>query len=63
MYFEIKKAYHLIGLYNYSQRRPTLPLSHPSSTIGAEELNCRVRYGNGCFIFAIVAENFITYGN
>ena len=26
----------------------------PPTTIGAEELNFRVRYGNGCDLFAIV---------
>jgi hypothetical protein len=38
------------------RRRPTLPLSHPSSTIGAKELNFRVRDGNGCLLFAIATE-------
>ncbi len=39
------------------RRRPTLPPSFPGSTIGAEELNFRVRDGNGCCLFAIAAEN------
>ena len=38
---------------NNPRRRPTLPHSHPCSTIGAEGLNCRVRNGNGCFPLAI----------
>ena len=38
------------------RRRPTLPLSFPSSTIGAKELNFRVRDGNGCFLLAIATE-------
>jgi hypothetical protein len=38
------------------RRRPTLPLSFPSSTIGAKELNFRVRDGNGCDLFAIATE-------
>ena len=38
------------------RRRPTLPLSLPSSTIGAKELNFRVRDGNGCDLFAIATE-------
>ena len=42
--------------YERIRRRPTLPLSYPSSTIGAEELNFRVRNGNGCFLFAIATE-------
>ena len=40
------------------RRRPTLPRSFPRSTIGAEELNFRVRDGNGCDLFAIATENF-----
>jgi hypothetical protein len=35
------------------RRRPTLPRSCPRSTIGAEELNDRVRDGNGCVLLAI----------
>ncbi len=43
------------GLSNInSRRRPTLPHSLPCSTIGAEELNCRVRNGNGCCLLAII---------
>ncbi len=38
------------------RRRPTLPHSFPCSTIGAEELNFRVRDGNGCGLFAIATE-------
>jgi hypothetical protein len=38
------------------RQRPTLPPGFPSSTIGAEELNYRVRDGNGCDLFAIAAE-------
>ena len=40
-----------------TRRRPTLPVSCPTSTIGAGGLNCRVRYGNGCFPSAIVTWN------
>ena len=32
-----------------SRQRPTLPRSHPRSTIGGRGLNYRVRHGNGCF--------------
>ena len=42
-------------IINFRQR-PTLPLSLPSSTIGAKELNFRVRDGNGCCLFAIATE-------
>jgi hypothetical protein len=37
--------------YSYRGRPPT--------TIGAEELNFRVRYGNGCDLFAIITEPII----
>ncbi len=33
---------------------PIFPCSCPHSIIGAEELNFRVRDGNGCTLFAIV---------
>ncbi len=39
------------------RRRPTLPHSLPCSTIGAEELNFRVRNGNGWGLFAMTTEN------
>ena len=47
----------LWGAFCLHRRRPTLPHSLPCSTIGAEGLNCRVRDGNGCFPFAIIADN------
>ena len=47
------------GFYEKFRRRPTLPHRTPCSTIGAEELNFRVRDGNGCFLFAIATENFL----
>ena len=37
------------------RRRPTLPQPLGCSTIGAERLNFRVRYGTGCFPFAMAA--------
>src|SRR6266478_4400497 len=37
-------------------RLPTLPHSYPCSTIGAEELNCRVRDGNGWVLLAGVTQ-------
>ena len=37
-----------------SRQRPTLPRSHPRSTIGARELNFRVRDGIGWDLSAIV---------
>ena len=47
------------GLYKRFRRRPTLPHSLPCSTIGAKELNFRVRDGNGCDLFAIATEKSI----
>ncbi len=44
------------GFYNEFRRRPTLPRSLPRSTIGAEELNFRVRDGSGCTLLAIATE-------
>ena len=41
-------------------RQPTLPQGHPCSTIGALKLNLRVRYGNGCYLHAIITR-FIRY--
>ena len=34
-------------------QRPTLTGAPAPTTIGAEKLNFRVRYGNGCDLFAI----------
>ena len=39
-------------------RRPTLTGGEPPTTIGAEKLNFRVRYGNGCDLLAIVTKLF-----
>jgi hypothetical protein len=39
-------------LYEKERRRPTLPRNRSRSTIGAEELNDRVRDGNGCDLLA-----------
>ncbi len=33
---------------------------NPPTTIGAEELNFRVRHGNGCDLFAIITRQFRT---
>ena len=40
-----------------SWQRPTLPHGHPSSTIGAGGLNCRVRNGIGCNTSAMVTRS------
>jgi hypothetical protein len=42
------------------RRRPTLPQPLGCSTIGAERLNFRVRYGTGCFPFAMAAVTLST---
>src|SRR3954452_12270571 len=39
-------------------QRPTLTGGEPPTTIGAKELNFRVRYGNGCDLFAIATRLF-----
>ena len=43
-----------------SRQRPTLPRSHPRSTIGAEGLNDRVRNGNGCGPLAMITGKNLT---
>jgi hypothetical protein len=49
-----RRRYLLPGSFcvGMGRRRPTLPRSCPRSTIGAEELNDRVRDGNGCGLLA-----------
>ena len=39
-------------------QRPTLTGGEAPTTIGAEKLNFRVRYGNGCDLLAIVTRLF-----
>ena len=49
----------LILHYNIiAWRRPTLTGGEPPTTIGAEKLNFRVRYGNGCDLLAIATRLF-----
>ena len=45
----------------FVRRRPTLPRSHPRSTIGAERLSFRVRNGTGRFPLAMAAETLLRY--
>jgi hypothetical protein len=45
------------GVPKKIRRRPTLPQGLPCSTIGADELNFRVRDGIGCDIVAITTGN------
>ena len=52
----------LLGLFVMGpRRRPTLPHKKSCSTIGAEELNDRVRDGIGCDLFAMTTENYVWY--
>lgn len=44
---------------NKSRQRPTLPRSHPRSTIGEVERNFCVRYGNRCSLYSITTGNKI----
>ena len=44
----------------YAWRRPTLTGGDPPTTIGAEKLNFRVRYGNGCDLLAIATRLFFS---
>ena len=39
------------------RRRPIFPWGYPHSIVGAEELNYRVRDGNGCTLFAKVTNS------
>ncbi len=45
-----------MGTLFIAWRRPTLTGGEPPTTIGAEKLNFRVRYGNGCDLLAIVTK-------
>ena len=47
------------GLHVLNPAAPTLPHSRPCSTIGAKELNFRVRDGNGCDLLAIATEIYL----
>ena len=46
----------ITGGFNKFRQRLTFPGSHPPSIISAEELNFRVRNGNGWDLFAIITE-------
>ncbi len=52
-----KKAPMLWVLSEFAWQRPTFTGSCPPIIIGAEELNFRVRHGNGCDLFAIVTRH------
>jgi hypothetical protein len=46
------------GCLRCAWQRPTLTGTRVPTTIGAEKLNFRVRYGNGCDLLAIAARLF-----
>ena len=50
---------HFRGLAKRCRRRPTLPRSRERSTIGAVGLNDRVRDGNECGPYALVASKSV----
>ena len=41
-------------VFFYAWQRPTLTGAPAPTTIGAEKLNFRVRYGNGCDLLALI---------
>ena len=43
-------------------RLPIFPGRFQPSIVGASELNCRVRYGNGCTLTAIDTNDLVTRG-
>src|SRR5262245_40993502 len=47
------------GFRDLSGQRAYLPDPHGPSTSAAEELNCRVRDGNGCFLLAMVTRKSV----
>jgi hypothetical protein len=49
------------SFFRLIRRRPTLPGSLPPSTIGDDELNYRVRNGNGCDFVSMATETFIQH--
>jgi hypothetical protein len=60
----MQKAPAVTGAFqNLIGRRPTLPPTCAGSTIGAEELNFRVRDGNGCDLLATVTQTWLAAGS
>ncbi len=49
----------LVLVFLFARQRPTLAGGVPPTTIGAGELNFRVRDGNGCDLSAIVTEQYV----
>jgi hypothetical protein len=53
-----KKDNPLQVVFSIAWQRPTLTGTFVPTTIGAEKLNFRVRYGNGCDLLAIITRLF-----
>ena len=53
-----KKEQRLVAVPFRAWQCPTLTGTRVPTTIGAEKLNFRVRYGNGCDLLAIAARLF-----
>lgn len=51
------------GFFKLIPQRPTLPYSYPYSTIGPEELNFRVRNGNGCGLLGMTTGSLVVNQN
>ena len=58
--FELQKKRqpYLRIVFLIAWQRPTLTGARAPTTIGAEKLNFRVRYGNGCDLLAIITRLF-----
>src|SRR5213080_2830643 len=56
--FTIQKGQPQSGCPTFAWQRPTLTGTCVPTTIGAEKLNFRVRYGNGCDLLAIATKLF-----
>ena len=51
----------ILHIYFTAWQRPTLTGTCVPTTIGAEKLNFRVRYGNGCDLLAIITRPSIRH--
>ena len=62
MLLQKKKEQHhpkdLLFFLEVSRRRPIFPGGHPPSIVGTDELNCRVRDGNGWDLTAIYTDYY-----
>ena len=53
-FLDNKKATDFSAAFSYCEATSYSHRGKPPTTIGAKELNFRVRYGNGCDLFAII---------